>query len=154
MQCERTTVSSAPPPKCRSFSRYTTGSGCPTLAGECASSGSSTTVSWACQLSVESIGSVTSSGDVPWLTRRGIPDAKVRVVPSPLPDDAYVPGDASWGRDRVGGPFILYLGRLHEEKGVDDLLEAFSRLPPDARLVLAGPDGGRLSALRTRARDL
>jgi len=97
---------------------------------------------------------VTSSGDVPWLTRRGIPDAKVRVVPSPLPDDAYVPGDASWGRDRVGGPFILYLGRLHEEKGVDDLLEAFSRLPPDARLVFAGPDGGRLSALRNRARDL
>src|SRR5438034_2740955 len=71
MQCERTTVSSAPPPKCRSFSRYTTGSGCPTLAGECASSGSSTTVSWACQLSVESIGSSLHHRE----TSRGLPAA-------------------------------------------------------------------------------
>ena len=95
-----------------------------------------------------------SSREVPWLLGHGVPESRVRVLPTPLPDESFEPGDPSWARSEVGPRFLLYLGRLHEEKGVDDLLEAFAALPADTRLAFAGPDGGRLDGLRRRARDL
>src|SRR4029450_4895989 len=42
-----------------------------------------------------------------------------------------------------GGPFLLFLGRLSKQKGLDLLLGAFAQLSseyPDLQLVLAGPD--------------
>lgn len=70
---------------------------------------------------------------------------RVVVVPNPLtfrPDRPAFPRGAS---DR-----ILYVGRIHPAKGVELLLQAFSRakdtgaLPPACRLVLVGPaDSGR-----------
>lgn len=50
------------------------------------------------------------------------------------------------------GPLCLFMGRLHERKGLPALVEAFRLLQRrDARLVLAGPDEGmraRLQPLR------
>jgi glycosyltransferase involved in cell wall biosynthesis len=43
----------------------------------------------------------------------------------------------------VDGPFLLFLGRLSRQKGLDLLVHAFERIVrtrPDLRLVLAGPD--------------
>ena len=44
-------------------------------------------------------------------------------------------------RDREGAPYVLYAGRLHREKGVDLLLQAWALLPshtPEPALWLAG----------------
>jgi glycosyltransferase involved in cell wall biosynthesis len=43
----------------------------------------------------------------------------------------------------IDGPFLLFLGRLSRQKGLDLLLAAFKRIAavrPNLRLVLAGPD--------------
>ncbi len=54
-------------------------------------------------------------------------------------------------------PIVLYLGRLHQRKGLEALIKAFaasSELFPQGRLLLAGPDDGQQNALMELARDL
>ena len=46
---------------------------------------------------------------------------------------------------------VLYLGRLHKEKGIDTLVRSFALLSKrmeDVKLVIAGPDDGFLSSLK------
>ena len=46
-------------------------------------------------------------------------------------------------------PYLLFLGRIHQKKGCDILVEAFARVAPDhpeLDLVIAGPDFGGLRA--------
>lgn len=53
-----------------------------------------------------------------------------------------------------GGPFLLYLGRLHEKKGCELLIQAFAKVAgagSPRRLVLAGPCADPQYALRLRA---
>lgn len=51
---------------------------------------------------------------------------------------------------------VLYLGRIHERKGIDMLIEAFSGLERDREmwLVIIGPDDGHLDTLRRLCDDL
>jgi glycosyltransferase involved in cell wall biosynthesis len=94
-------------------------------------------------------------GDADWLERHGFSSDRIRVLPTPLPDEAFVTGDPGWAQRRLGeAPFFLYLGRMHAEKGVDDLLGAYSRLDTKTKLVFAGPDAGAASALQHRAETL
>lgn len=51
----------------------------------------------------------------------------------------------------AGAPPILAFGRISWEKGLDRLLEALPRVP-NARLVIAGDDGGHAAALAEKAR--
>lgn len=49
-----------------------------------------------------------------------------------------------------GGPVVLFLGRLHERKGVQVLIPAFAdavKHAPDARLLVVGPDEGMRATL-------
>jgi glycosyltransferase involved in cell wall biosynthesis len=58
----------------------------------------------------------------------------------------------------LDGPFLLFLGRISRQKGLDLLLPAFQRLlrtRPDLQLVLAGPDHeGYAAEVRTLAQVL
>lgn len=55
-----------------------------------------------------------------------------------------------------GERILLFLGRLHEKKGCDLLIEAFRRVSPPLHLVFAGPcaDAGFEADLRARAEGL
>ena len=80
----------------------------------------------------------------------------VSVIPNGIhPEEFADLGDGAAFRKawRTGdGPLCLFMGRLHERKGLQALVEAFRRTGrPDARLVIAGPDEGmraRLEALQ------
>ncbi|OYT43620.1 MAG: LPS biosynthesis protein [Candidatus Aenigmarchaeota archaeon ex4484_56] len=51
---------------------------------------------------------------------------------------------------------ILYLGRIHKRKGLDLLVEVFSKLEKNLniKLVIAGPDDGYLNYLKNLAKSL
>lgn len=52
---------------------------------------------------------------------------------------------------------ILYLGRIHNNKGIDLLIAAYSELVKDlheTRLVIVGPDDGHLSELKNQTAEL
>ena len=66
------------------------------------------------------------------------PGARIAVAPNPV----QIPRIAA--PVNAGRPTVLYLGMLHEAKGVHDLVRAWPsvlRAIPDARLVLAGSGG-------------
>jgi glycosyltransferase involved in cell wall biosynthesis len=76
--------------------------------------------------------------------RAEAPEATVKVIPYPRPDTAS--GDLPEFAERE--KTILYVGRVHPEKGVHLLIEAFVRLPERVhakwKLVIVGPMETRL----------
>lgn len=84
----------------------------------------------------------------------GVADDKVLSIPNGVNPDDFMAEDVEGFRKNYGlksSPFILFLGRLHAEKGPDILLRAFSLLEgrfSDMHLVFVGPDNGMLEELR------
>ncbi len=83
-----------------------------------------------------------------------LPDERIRIVPNGvhLKDFEHLPpkelSRARW--DLGSGPVVLFLGRLHERKGLQFLIPAFAdaaRQVTDARLLIAGPDEGMRATL-------
>ncbi len=65
---------------------------------------------------------------------------KTYVVPNPVYTDVFHPPLSP--RDNAGPQILLYTGRIHPEKGVHLLVEAFARIHPDfpqLRLKIVGP---------------
>jgi glycosyltransferase involved in cell wall biosynthesis len=92
------------------------------------------------------------------IRENGYPLPRVAVIPpgyTPLP--APTPGDRPFSRSvGVGGPFVLFVGRLASNKGLLPLVDAFqslARSDPSASLVLVGADGGQKAAVEARVRS-
>lgn len=78
------------------------------------------------------------------LHRRHFPDARIEVLPLPVPE-----GDPPAAAASEGRPFFLYAGRLEPIKGVRQLVDAFPRVT-GADLLVAG-DGSQDALLREQA---
>lgn len=94
---------------------------------------------------------------------QGVAEERIEVIPNGIDPALYTldkPDQAiakfRMEQDLGDRPYILFLGRLNEIKGPDLLLEGFKAVAdrfPDLMLVLAGPDGGMMEALRARAKQ-
>lgn len=88
-----------------------------------------------------------------------LPDERISIVPNGVHLDDFAalpPGGPFRARWELGdGPVVLFLGRLHERKGLQLLIPAFARVvrdAPGARLLIVGPDEGMLPALQAQVR--
>jgi glycosyltransferase involved in cell wall biosynthesis len=89
--------------------------------------------------------------------KAGIPEERIRIIGNGLDLEEFENLPA-WGRFRGAHPgigkdakLLLAVSRLHKIKGLDFLIEGFSRLPPSPegfRLAIVGPDEGERSRLR------
>ena len=94
-------------------------------------------------------------------TCAGIKQDKIKVVPNGVTPEAF--SDVSQTNDFRkffginGAEVVLYLGRVHKDKGIDTLVKAFaflSRTRDNVKLVIAGPDDGFLSTIKEIVREL
>lgn len=92
----------------------------------------------------------------------GVIEDKIRIVPNGIDLSEFdnLPQRGEF-RKKYGlndhEKIILYLGRIHETKGIDLLVRAFAGLTKvmdGVRLVIVGPNGGQLSNLTKLTRDL
>jgi glycosyltransferase involved in cell wall biosynthesis len=95
-----------------------------------------------------------------WLVSMHVARTKIRLEPSGIPRGALGQRDGSDFRVRhnIGGPLILYLGRVSSQKGVQFAVESIKMVNkrfPDARLMIVGPDySGFVSKIKSDAAKL
>ena len=91
-----------------------------------------------------------------WCLERGLPASKLEVLPVGISDESFDSFDPSPVKSELGlVEYILYLGRIHPQRGVKDVVEAFAKIAGDFKgldLVLAGPDNGALADALERAK--
>jgi glycosyltransferase involved in cell wall biosynthesis len=92
----------------------------------------------------------------------GVPKNKIIIIPNGIDISQYedLPPRGNF-RSKYQIPeserIILSLGRIHEIKGIDLLVEAFSQICcqiNNVKLVIAGPDGGFLSQIKQQVCEL
>ena len=94
----------------------------------------------------------------------GVPEEKIAIIPNgiDLSEYAELPPKGAFKR-KFNIPedkkIILYLGRIHKTKGIDFLVRAYAYLTrkmnfKDAVLIIAGPDDGYLSEIKSLVQGL
>ena len=92
----------------------------------------------------------------------GVPKSKIAVIPNGIDLTEYsdLPSKGSFkkkfGLDK-NEKIVLYLGRIHEIKGIDILVRAFANILHklgDVRLVIVGPDDGYLGEIEALTKAL
>ncbi|MCS7232064.1 MAG: glycosyltransferase family 4 protein [Elusimicrobiota bacterium] len=91
-----------------------------------------------------------------WCIERGIPISLIKRIPIGIPEESfyfYDPKDfkSKYNLDR----YILYLGRIHIQKGIDTLIKAFSLIHKEfnVKLVLIGPDNAYVDRMIYLAKE-
>lgn len=84
--------------------------------------------------------------DVERLEDMGFPMERVQLIPNGVPDKAFSP-TRPYPVPEGWAAYFVYVGRLHEEKSVDDAIGALRSLPASTGLVVAGPDHGQRERL-------
>ncbi|MCD4686360.1 MAG: glycosyltransferase [Anaerolineae bacterium] len=86
-----------------------------------------------------------------------LPDDQIHIVPNGVPLDDFAdlpPAESFRVQWKLGtGPVVLFLGLLHERKGLQLLIPAFAQVVetvPDARLLIVGPDEGMRNTLEAQ----
>jgi glycosyltransferase involved in cell wall biosynthesis len=87
----------------------------------------------------------------------GVPEKKIEVIPNGIDLSEYsnLPAKGSF-KNRFSidddEKIVLYVGRIHESKGIDFLIKSFANLvrggAKDVKLVLVGPDDGYLKVAK------
>jgi glycosyltransferase involved in cell wall biosynthesis len=99
-----------------------------------------------------------SRAELNQFARAGVDSDRVHLVYNGLDLGEFevLPERGVFRRSRSLGsrPIVLYLGKLTPRKGVDHLLAAAARLPPEVVLVIAGNDMGVQAELEARAAEL
>ena len=94
----------------------------------------------------------------------GVPEEKIAIIPNGIDLSEYIelPPKGTF-KKKFNIPeakkIILYLGRIHETKGIDFLVKAYAHLKnemhfKDAILVIAGPDDGYLGEVKHLVQEL
>lgn len=104
---------------------------------------------------------VLSQTEASQYVHMGIHSKKIVIVPNAIANSNYFPkkGDFKRKYSMENEKIILYLGRVHESKGIALIIEAFNCLIKDndvhgLKLVIAGPDDGYLSKAKTLVSSL
>lgn len=83
-----------------------------------------------------------SEAEIPHYSAAGVDPQRVRVIPNGIRLDefAVLPPRGSFRRayGLGDGPLIVFVGKITPRKGVDVLLRALAKLPPQVQLVVAG----------------
>jgi glycosyltransferase involved in cell wall biosynthesis len=85
----------------------------------------------------------------------GVPEEKIAIIPNGIDLSGYadLPPKGSFKKKfglEKNDKIVLYLGRIHEIKGIDILVKAFANILHklgDVRLVIVGPDVGYLGEI-------
>ncbi|MEE9151749.1 MAG: glycosyltransferase family 4 protein, partial [Thermoplasmata archaeon] len=93
-----------------------------------------------------------------WCIERGVTPQKIISIPNGVDDKAFDDYNATEMKKKYGlNKYIIFIGRMYEEKGPTHLVMAFSKIAEnfkDVSLVFVGPDQGEIERVMALSRDL